>query len=98
MLQYHRRMTGAKNTLWDQHTLTDVVETSVTGIESRRRSYSISLRNEDRDVWFKHHGYATETRVTVASEDRRGDFVCCRVWYSVQHTESDMQKLGRTSE
>jgi hypothetical protein len=56
-------MTGAKNTLWDQHTLNDVVVTSVTGIESRRRSYSISLRNEDRDVWFKHHGYATETRV-----------------------------------
>jgi hypothetical protein len=52
-------MHGAKNTLWDQHTLNDVVETSVSGLESRRRSYSISLCNEDRDKWFKHHDYHT---------------------------------------
>eukprot|EP00976_Prorocentrum_cordatum_P008797 175330-Prorocentrum_minimum.AAC.5 len=33
---YH--LFGAKNTLWDQHTVNDCIESSVAGTELRRRS------------------------------------------------------------
>jgi len=48
---------GAKNIIWDQHTLNDVTESSVTGKESRRRSYHIGVKGEERQKYLNAHGY-----------------------------------------